>query len=317
MMKHHLTTAVTVAAGKKRFYAFMPVPGTAFYSADIASSTVNPAATDVFAPTFFPDRETMFPTNNAPTVNAVRFRYASMCAGVYAMGNEFNTSGSIRVWKTRASIDEHHARWVVVDKGGVDRSLVSGVRYLSGVDMTTPRAESFVTRSIQGAYTMSASNNVDFEFSDVYPRCLNLPEDVLTDGSGTSITEQLYRYTGPITGFGNMDVIIISVDNPSAVNVDFMVRTWACVEYQINSRSGLYAFAGTSAPHDPVALAMYREIALKLPPAVPSAENADMWRRISNMLRAMFGGLSFVPGPIGAVAGGVDMAVAGLQALTL
>lgn len=316
MMKHHATINSDIPANSRRYYLFMPVPGVAFYYYDGKSVENSPPSNAVFTPFYFPDAQLIFPASGQ--ANATRFRYASTAAGVYAMGNEFNTSGSIRIWKTRASLDEFHSRFVVTDKGGVDRSLVSGVRYLTGVDMDIPRTESFVTRAIQGGYTMAANNSVDFEFSDVMPKCLNLPEDVLTDGSGTSDTNQKYRFIGGIPGFGNMDVICLTVDNPSTTaQTSFMIRTWACVEYQICSRSPLYAFAGMSAPYDPMALAMYREIAVKLPPAVPSAENADMWRRISNMMRSLFGGLSFVPGPVGLIAGGADAVVSGLQALTL
>lgn len=107
-----------------------------------------------------------------------------------------------------------------------------------------------------------------------------------------------------ITGWGDLECNVIIFE--SIQDTKFTIRTWQTLEAVPNSNSSLvYILAKSSPAADPVALALYRELVNQLPVAVTYFENDTFWKRLLSVVSRIGGALSVIPGPWGALAGGV------------
>jgi len=90
------------------------------------------------------------------------------------------------------------------------------------------------------------------------------------------------------------------------------IRTWACVEYRISPSSALYEYSTFSPAYDEMAMRVYRETILSLPVAVPVSMNSDFWNRVLKIVRSLTAYGSLIPGPIGMISTGANIAAGGL-----
>jgi hypothetical protein len=157
-------------------------------------------------------------------------------------------------------------------------------------------------------YAQSACNEPDFEFSPILEGVQKMPPvnvTVADSGQPFSVTAGSASTCG-ITGWGDMDTIIVRVSSGTTAVNSAIIKSWACLEYRPNAQSAFYQFGHDSPPLDTVALDEYRCIIKELPVAVIAAENAHMWDRIKAMLRGGLDLASRIPGPVGMTATGIS-----------
>jgi len=314
--KNVLSKALTGTAGKDDYYVFAPTPGVAFWYTQTPTG-VAPGAAASWAPTYFPgcfgsgnifgDETTGF---NARANNVDRFRYASMCAGIYPTSSLNNTSGSIQVWKTPLSLaDETYSQTIPTSTPTTINAVAKVVSGLDGAD-TVPR-DNFSQGLINGTYVVSTNNQEDFRFQDILEGVVQLPYSSYT-GSGMH-----GKMVGPVLGLGDMDAIVIKISSPTGSTNAFVLKTWACIEYRPTADSVFDRFAGLSPGLDEVALQAYRHASTQLPLAVVAAHNADFWDIVTKVLGYGAQAASLVPGPIGVIGSATTMLMDGIRGLTL
>jgi len=185
--------------------------------------------------------------------------------------------------------------------------VTRGVQGLSSVTPLPPR-DNYSDSFQRGAFSFCIDRE-EFEWkSFVYA-------DKLTEQGAVSLTLNS-EGSKPLLGLGNLDTVVfkISASGGTFVNTAIL-KVWDCYELKVKTNSPLYQHSHLSPAHDPVALHLYREVAYKLPVAVPSAENAIQWRKVAEMLRMLFKAGSYLPGPIGLISGGAEIITSGIEAL--
>jgi hypothetical protein len=109
-------------------------------------------------------------------------------------------------------------------------------------------------------------------------------------------------------GMGKHEVVLIKLPAVSTASVNSgILRTWACVEFQVNSNSILYDYSRISPPHDPLALELARRFIHENPSAVPFYDNDTFWQRVNAWIIKTTGVLRLIPGRVGAAAGAVNL----------
>lgn len=320
-IKDCATTAVSFAANRDTYIIVAPVPGVAYFTADVA---VGAAAPTSFTAVNFPTYATNFGAVTGPgtagdnrdvrpsLINYNKFRYASLAAGLYPTSNMMQYGGSISVWKGDISLAKSAGGAVQTVNVIPPNSVLSDIttHHLAGtssISTLVPR-DNYTESFIKGAYTASYDNSGDFEWSDfLYDPSYSSMEGTIT--AGTFSPNMVFNSAGAsslLTGWGNAETIIFKISSASGAVNAANLRVWNCVEMQVNTNSPMYQFSHPSPQHDPVALEVYAKIRNELPVAVPAAHNADYWKRVLQLIHGVIKGASFVPGPVGMIAKGID-----------
>jgi hypothetical protein len=335
--KDVISAPIAFTANTDTYLVVMPTPGVAYWTFSVAAGTALTSANTVLTPVLYPGFDTLFgaaATGQAErSTNVTAFRYASMTAGLYPTSNMMQFAGSIQVWKVPIRYTEEVRRRALqtTPVSSVDFTLpaLAGFEGIGRVSNDN-YSESF----IKGCYTLSTNNGDDFEFREITDGIQSLPGGVgatAGDVTGTSMFGSLRLDTstqstpagipagvGPVFfGFGEMDSIIIKVTSPTGAVNSAIFKTWACLEMKPNANSALYQYAGHSPDHDSNAIEMYRQVARRLPMAVPCEKNADFWLFVRNIIKSLAAVASYVPGPIGLVGAGIGGAIAGIEAMTI
>jgi len=301
MRKDQLSTAVSMTASFDTFICTVPLPGVAYLSITVASGTF-PTATSNWQPTYYPGYysgttglagNTSYWTGD----NVTAFRYASSCVGIYPTSSIMNSSGAIQVWRAPIKLEIAQRRAGSPPGPSGNYYAVTGLESTSGVG-----PENFTTKFLDGCYSVATCNQPDFDFQTIITGLDGAP----VSGILPSEVDQYGYVSAPVAGIGFMDTTIIRLTAPAGTSNSFVIKTWNCVEYQVNPTSPLYMYAGTSPSHDPVALELYHRIKKNLPVAVTAAQNAGFWSRVLNIIQSVSKVASYIPGPIGMIAGGVN-----------
>jgi len=311
------TSSVSATANRDTFYLIAPTPGVSYWKTDTAPGAL-PTAANFWTPVYAPGFATLFgatgSAGSAARSNEVSmFRYASMCVGLYPTSNLMQFAGSITSWKIPLRMQQST---YLVSLGTTPAVSVSQqgwmINGLDGTALVSP--DNYAGTFIEGLYSQSTCNEPDFEFSPVLEGLYTCP---LLGNPGGNPNQQFGSFDGDVLGLGNMDAIVIRVSSPAAAVNNFILKTWACIEYRVNPNSALYQSAKDSPPLDEVALAAYRKVATSIPVAVPYHQNAHFWERVQKILGAFLQGASLAPGPLGAFATGIQATTKALQALWL
>jgi hypothetical protein len=173
-----------------------------------------------------------------------------------------------------------------------------GVSGLQSVNSTL--SNQYTGPFIMGLYTACYNANAVFNFNNVLESVLTLPTTVLPTDFGRIVS------TAGIPGIDAcFETSLIKISGVTAAET-CIIKTWACVEYQVQSNSLLYEFQ-TLSPCDPNALRLYREIINNLPVGVPFEQNETFWNRVLNIIQQLTGYTSFIPGPVGAISRGTHL----------
>jgi len=286
--RHTTTTAIpSFTAGADAFLIFAPIPGVAFLYGSVATNVLT------LTPATYSDSAALFPPSGpASVVNA--FRYASNCAEIIPTVNSNTWSGSIHVSKTVLKVAQ-------VSNSGTSVLHITGL--LDAVNTTKPGT---ILPFNHGFYSPSRQDTDTYPFSPILDAQAWASVSTAA-ASTTTITSVVLPASGIFLGMGDMECTVVKIPAFSVTGNVGIVRTWCCIEYQLNSNSPFYDFASKSPSPDPLALAMLKSLYAELPVAVPYYENEEFWKRVLAFIRRVSGNLSVVPGPLGNVATGVNM----------
>jgi hypothetical protein len=308
MRKDQLTSAQTFTPNKTTWILVLPTPGKALWSC-VTNLGVVPSATDEFTAVDFPGALELFPNTSTSNFakNVTEFRYASMAFGIYPTSNMMQYGGAISVWKAPIKWSSTDiARTINTDPPQVVDVTQATINGLTSVHKIS--RDNFSTGFNNGMYAVSTAEDEDFPFWPIRAGYgISMPPSHTTPAEA-DMPFRLAAGSGQcgIVGCDGMQSIIIRVDTPeNAVNAA-VLKSWACVEYKVTSDTIFEQFARVSAPYDPVALLQYRKIANELPVAVRACDNATMWERVKQFLAISLQVASYVPGPVGQVAGHVQ-----------
>jgi hypothetical protein len=290
-------------AGVDTYILVSPLFGSAFLSAASTTPGGNPVA---FGSTSWPGAQNLG-IFSAPqgTGTVSKFRYASLAAELQCTMNEMTWSGSITSWKIPMSVEVTNS---VTTVALIPSELytVSGLVNLA----TTPLNNIYTAPINRGAYSVSYNRTGSFDFQNVVADPSPGNTYGIPTGSAGPTLNMAYR------GIDNLDTIVYRISVPTGAQAQSLIlRTWACVEMQVQPSTFVYEFTNLSCPHDQAALEMYKMIAERLPVAVPYADNANFWARVLAFIRSASSTLSKLPGPVGDIASGVNLISAGIGGL--
>jgi hypothetical protein len=308
------TTALSFTANTDTYIVVAPIPGFAYFKAEV------PIGTDptVFTGVPFTTYLTNFGDGTDAQNNFSKFRYASIAAGLYPTSNMMQFSGSIQSWRVDLNLSDNMSSIYSTGtgtsgQGGVVSRRIQG---LTGVTTLAPR-DNYSGSFINGAYTFGFDKTQDFEWQDfcsatAYATAYTQPATGAPTIVGKSLQAPVsYR----LTGLGNTNTIVYKVSTPpGAVNTS-LIRVWNCIELQPDTNSNLFQFSGVSPPHDPLAIEAYSRMKMRFPVAMPAADNARFWETVVRVFKEVTGVGMLLPGPIGVISGGLNTAASAIHAL--
>jgi hypothetical protein len=223
--------------------------------------------------------------------------------------NNMSWTGSVSVYKVplKCSMSAYESTSLVASAPVTAKKANWTISGLEGVIATN--SDQYTAPSNLGCFTAAHQNNNDFPFTNTFEGYQSVPENVLT---GSTVSVPTGQYGGlfvseGVPGFGQLDTIVIRVTG--AEGNTFVLKTWASLELQIVNTSALYQYTIQSPLHDPSALVAYNHMVRCSPNAVSYYENAGFWNFIKNAIKTVSGAMSSIPGPIGAIAGGINAAI--------
>lgn len=268
------------------------------------------APLDVFFPIPYPEARGLLSGSNTGTyisgINVSSFRMVSNHLEIINTSAIMNTAGSIQIYKSPLTYGDK-ASFLA---GGNLKKTLHG---LEGANSTAYRG--FDGHLLSGAYTAAYSNG-KFEWTPVIEGQQTIPQTVENDDFG-----QFVFNVGNGFGFPGMDnsmnTTFIRISNTSTNAQSYRLKTFQCVEYLTNPKSMMYPYSGNPPLHDALAMEIYKKLIGELPIAVVYADNANFWERCLQIIKRITSGLSYIPGPYGAMAAGVNGVATALEQLTL
>jgi hypothetical protein len=308
------TTALDFTAGKDTYILVAPVPGYAYFRADVDIGT-DPIK---FVGTRFPTFESNFGTGSDTQNKFSKFRYASLAAGIYPTSNMMQFSGSVQVWRVDLNLAEQLKTGPLGASTPytVDASVVTKrIQGLQGVVSLAPR-DNYSNSFIKGAYTFAFDKTEDFQWQDF---CAGIQYQqnggIYSDASVRAL--QASPANTFLPGLGNVNTLVFKISTPvGAINTS-VFRVWNCLELQPDTNSTLFQYSGISPNHDPMAIELYTQLKMRFPVAMPCDENAKFWEHVLRLIRTVSAAGMMLPGPYGLLAGGVNTAATALASLVM
>jgi len=310
MKQHRLVSNFLNKQETDTYILLAPVPGVAYYVFNSPAGLAVPA-TATFDPVPYADYNSTFSYNYNKTADTLnRFRFLSNHIELVPTVNQMKWAGSITAWKASLQLSVE----------GVNSPSTNGNFTITGLQaVNATNANSYSGPVFNGLYSGCFNSGPDFEFQQILEECKDMPRALtandfcqlngVQDPNGTDKS---------FTGFdNNFETLIVKISNsdPELVNT-FLVRSYACVEYNAIPTSGLYEYM-TPSPVDAFAMDLYRTIIKELPVAVTYMDNDSFWKRVLSIIKTISGGLSVIPGPYGTIAGGVNALTTGIEQLLL
>lgn len=279
-----------------QYYVQLPIPGLAYLWGERLAGTTGALT---LKPVFYSDTAALFPPTDM-MANVSAFRYASNAIEIINTSSMLYAAGSIQAWKGKVTLSD--ASVTHVGSFASDRvAIIGGLGSL--VNSTKPTT---VLKSKEGIYLPSFNSESTYEWSSVVD---NLSFDHLTTNQSFGGVEDAYitfTTTGnSFAGIGNFEASVIKIP-AVAGQTQGVVRTWACVEYQVNPISFLFEYAMMAPAYDPAALAMAKAYYKQVPCGVAYKDNAVFWENFVKWVSRASKVLKYVPGPVGAIAQGVS-----------
>lgn len=301
-VKHRAVIPFTVTAGLDYYILLLPIPGYAYFIASVATGT-SILYNTTFQGVTYSDFGSMFGGSGSSADSQVdKFRFVSNHFEIIPTVNSMTWSGNIQSWKLPIS--------VTIRQGGSGVADLWTVSGLQGVNSSL--TNQYSGPFIMGCYSGCYNADCDFEFSQILRDVLNIPTAPIAADSDFG---ELVAAAGVnIPGFDNhFESQLFKISSVTA-NETCLLKTWACVEYQVRTDSVLYKFQQMS-PCDRLALELYREVITGLPVAVPFEENAGFWERVLGIIQQISAVGSLAPGPYGMLAKGINLTTGGLRSL--
>lgn len=301
MKSHKSYETFSVPPQTTSFLVKLPIPGASYFICQVPVGTpfLN---TSTLRGTAYQGYENLF--SNDPTImtrNVTGFRIVSNNLELVSTTNQMNWFGDILAFKTKLSFTKNNATVGT-------NSMISVLNGLDALNAT--QARNYIAPSNLGVYIIGYNSTKAWNTFDVQENLASLPSNASASMFGNV---QLFANDGsarvPLSGYdGGFDCSVIKVSNPSDVAQSFILRTWQCVEYELNSNSDYVSFGMTSPDLDVDALEAYHDICDSLPVAVTYAEN-NIWDTITSII----GGAAnmIIPGS-GSLIGGLGSIIKGV-----
>lgn len=351
LKKHRLDTSITVSsaatANQSTHYLILPTAGQAVWSC-VTNTTALPDANQAWAPTAFSDSfgaTGLFGASSASRAsNVVAFRYAALAAELKSSAPLQTANGSIIVSKIRV---KNSVAYKTANFASFDRAAATNPVFVKATATTaSPPAittsftdsdtspNTLTMSSILTRYSVPVVNGLEptgvnpnraysghlkdgcysvavrdkgSEFVPIMENCTKLADN-----------NQYGVLDGDFLGIDSeMQGLYFRIDVPQNQQYSMRLRVWACVEYLPVVSSSLYEYSRFPPARDELALSLYQRYAKELPIAVEAAMNDSAWERAWTWIKAALGAVSFIPGPIGAVAGAASGLAAAIDAVRL
>jgi hypothetical protein len=303
--KHRLIQATTFNASKDVYFILAPVPGVAYFKAEVAPGAPI-VATTTFTAEPYSDLQSLFGTdaNGKEAADIItKFRFVSNHFELVPTTNAMSWTGTVQAFKIMLTTSIAQGQTV-----GDNINLLG----LQGCNNTN--ANQYTGPFNLGVYTGAYNQSSTFEFQSIIENSKSLPRTLEdTNGDFGQLVGTPY-VPGLDQQFETVCIKVSGVGDNT--NDTAIIKTWACVEYIINPGSGLYEYT-TFSPRDEQAVAVYRKIIQELPIGVCYLDNANFWKRILDIIRSVSGGLAVLPGPYGLAASGVHSITSAIDQLTM
>jgi len=289
--RHQLTNTLNVTAltpGEDGYIVTLPVPGVAFFIGSVGAGTLE------LYPVFYTDYASLFPVGREGEV-VTRFRYASSVIEIIPTVNQMTWTGNLQI--TKGEVD-------------LTPSLSSSGYIISGLGALVNTVKPDCVHPFNlGCYVPTRSTDDSYPFQSIMSNQTYAGTTFEPPTAGSEVTSITFPTISSVNfvGLGKQEVTVIKIPAYSATGNVGVVRTWACVEYQLNSASPFYEFAALSAPCDPLALQLLKQFYAEHSAAVPYYDNDTFWKRFVEWVHGASGLLSALPGPYGTAARGVNM----------
>jgi len=297
--KHKLIDSVVLAASTDYYYWLAPIPGVAYFSATTVTG-VAPVAATVWTPVRYADYSSLFgtlPTTVADVVD--KFRFVSNHIELIPTTNAMQWTGNIQSWKIPVTI--------------APSNTTAGTFLVQGLNAATAtNALQYTAPFNLGVYACAYNNGAKFDFSNVQEN-MGATLGQIT-GSGVLAANAGLGYAGIDPNFESVLIKISGIG--TNISDSMILKTWACVEYQVMAGNAIYEYM-TVSPSDKLAMELYRKIIQQLPTAVSYYDNESFWQRVLAIIQGISGVASFAPGPYGRIGKGVNMAATGIRELTM
>lgn len=307
-VKHRLVQPDVARPNVDTYILVLPIPGYAYFIA------VVPAGTPVLYTTAwmgvpYSDYSSLFPGTMTST-NVEKFRFVSQHVEIVPTVNSTSWTGSIQTWKIPVQVTTA-GRYG--GDSGYQQLFVNG---LMGTNATN--ADMYTGPFNLGTYVGAFNKgSVSWDFSTMFRDVSRIPSGTLDPAS--DFGEIAWEGTKLLPGFdNNMESICVKFSGIGAnTNDSYIIKTWACVEYQFTPGSVMYESQNLHYEPDEEAMRIYRYVAMNLPVGVSFLDNANFWNRVLSIIKQMSGALSMIPGPYGVIAGGVNAVATGIETLTI
>lgn len=303
--RHKLITAITNAASMDYYYLLLPTPGFAYWVASVPAGTpILPTTT--FTGMNYSDFGTMFggPLSTANIVN--RFRFVSNHIEIIPTTNQMTWTGSIQTFKFPVKVI------LRPDPGSsLNNRTVTGLQ-----SCNSNIADQYSGPFNLGVYAAAYNTGATFAFSDVFENVTAIPESESTTLGDFGVLSPTgsYGFTGMDENF---DSVLVKFSGAGSNDANsYLLKTWACVEYQVLANASLYEYQRIS-PCDKLAIEIYRKVVNELPVGVAFIDNEGFWRRVLDIIRRVTSIGSNLPGQYGMISMGVNTAAEALHQLTL
>lgn len=297
LKKHRFVGTYTCNVAATDYYIVMipSVGGTAYWGTTVAANTPILESTPFYA-AYYSDTASLFPSAATEAGVFTKYRYVSNHVELIPTMNQMSWSGSIQSWKAPISM--------IAKPGGL--YTVTGLAACNATN-----ANQYTGPTNLGIYTAAYNTGSNFDFQDIKEGIAAVPAVLV---SGTDFGQLVGNQGGIDPQF---ESVIIKISGMGAsVSNSFIIKTWACIEYQVVPGSGIYEYQ-TLSPCDEYAMELYRAIIMQLPIGVSFVDNENFWRRVLGIIKNVSGTLSFLPGQYGAISSGVNMIASGIDSLTL
>lgn len=336
-----------MSVGQSTHYLVLPTAGQAVWSC-VTNTAALPSATQTWAPVAFGDSfgpSGLFGdsgSDRAANVNA--FRYAALSAELKSTAPLQTANGTILASRitVRSSQAYKTANFATFnDAAGTNPVLVKATATTASPPIiTTSFVDSAATpatltmSSVVQRYSVPVLNGL--EMTGVQPlraysghindgcysvavRGKGIDFVPIMENCSKLIDSNMYGVlNGDFLGVDSeMQGIYFRVDIPADQKYNMRLRIWACVEYLPVVSSPLYEYSRFPPARDELALSLYQRYAKELPIAVIAAMNDSAWNRAWSWIKAALGAISFIPGPVGMVAGAAAGLASAIDAVHL
>jgi hypothetical protein len=281
--RHMFVGACPVSNSTTDTYIFLlPIPGIAYWT---GTRTAGSVAAFNLTPVAYSDNATLFPASSESTI-VTEFRYASNVVEIVPTVNQMAWGGSIEVFK-----------FPIGEGKSVNASDLYTI-LLQGLDVANSTRPDSVLPFNHGVYSVTSclSNACDF-----VPIVTNSPYSIVTAPVTATANINFTSASINYVGLGKQEGVMIKIPATAASNTG-LIRTWACVEYNVSSNSVLYEYSHISPPCDLMALSLVKKFIKEQPAGVPFYDNESFWRTFLTWVRNISGPLRVLPGPVGEVA---------------